>query len=210
MNIELDKMVEIVKAKLLEINNEQKIPVEASGRHIHISKEDAEILFGKGCNLTKLKDLSQPGQYACEERVKLVGPKGIIEGVIVLGPFRNETQIELSITDARILGVKPILRESGNIENTPGIIVVYKDRCISLKKGVIIAKNHIHMDTLDSIKLNVKDKDLVDVQIKNSQRPIIFKDVLVRVNDNFKLNMHIDYDEANSCMLGKDSYGEIV
>ena len=210
MNIELDKMVEIVKAKLLEINNEQKIPVEASGRHIHISKEDAEILFGKGCNLTKLKDLSQPGQYACEERVKLIGPKGIIEGVIVLGPFRNETQIELSITDARILGVKPILRESGNIENTPGIIVVYKDRCISLKKGVIIAKNHIHMDTLDSIKLNVKDKDLVDVQIKNSQRPIIFKDVLVRVNDNFKLNMHIDYDEANSCMLGKDSYGEIV
>nr|WP_297407225.1 phosphate propanoyltransferase [uncultured Cetobacterium sp.] len=210
MNIELDKMVEIVKAKLLEINNEQKIPVEASGRHIHISKEDAEILFGKGCNLTKLKDLSQPGQYACEERVKLIGPKGIIEGVIVLGPFRNETQIELSITDARILGVKPILRESGNIENTPGIIVVYKDRCISLKKGVIIAKNHIHMDTLDSIKLNAKDKDLVDVQIKNSQRPIIFKDVLVRVNDNFKLNMHIDYDEANSCMLGKDSYGEIV
>ncbi|WP_367271781.1 phosphate propanoyltransferase [uncultured Cetobacterium sp.] len=208
--MELDKMVEIVKAKLLEINNEQKIPVEASGRHIHISKEDAEILFGKGCNLTKLKDLSQPGQYACEERVKLIGPKGIIEGVIVLGPFRNETQIELSITDARILGVKPILRESGNIENTPGIIVVYKDRCISLKKGVIIAKNHIHMDTLDSIKLNAKDKDLVDVQIKNSQRPIIFKDVLVRVNDNFKLNMHIDYDEANSCMLGKDSYGEIV
>lgn len=210
--MELDKIVEIVKEKILEIqkeNNSIKIPVEASGRHIHISKSDAEILFGKDHILTKIKDLSQPGQYACEERVKIVGPKGIIEGVIVLGPFREETQVEISVTDARTLGIKPVLRESGDIKNTPGVIVIYKDRCISLKQGVIVAKNHIHMTKSDAKKISVQDKELVNVEIFKCQRPIIFKDVLIRVNDNFRLSMHLDYDEANCCMLEKSSYGEI-
>lgn len=209
--MEVDKIVEIVKAKVLELNLEKnKIPIEASGRHIHISKEDCEKLFGKDYTLTKMKELSQPGQFACEERVRLVGPKGMIESVIILGPFRKETQVELSITDARILGVKPILRESGDTNNTPGIIIINKDKAIAIDQGVIIAKNHIHMTNLDAKKLNVKDKDLVNVKVKNSLRAIIFQDVLIRVNDNFKLNMHIDYDEANACMLTKDSYGEIL
>ncbi len=212
--MEVDKIVEIVKAKILELdqdkNETKKIPIEASGRHIHISESDAEKLFGKGYTLKKLKDLSQPGQYACEERVRVVGPKGVIDGVIILGPYRGKTQVELSITDARILGVKPTLRESGDIDGTPGILIMSGEKFIRIEEGVIVAKNHIHMTFADSKKFNVRDKELVKVQIKNTRRPLIFQDVLVRVNDNFKLNMHIDYDEANCCMLSKDSYGEII
>nr|WP_307775490.1 phosphate propanoyltransferase [uncultured Cetobacterium sp.] len=212
--MEVDKIVEIVKAKILELdqdkNETKKIPIEASGRHVHISESDAEKLFGKGYTLKKLKDLSQPGQYACEERVRVVGPKGVIDGVIILGPYRGKTQVELSITDARILGVKPTLRESGDIDGTPGILIMSGEKFIRIEEGVIVAKNHIHMTFADSKKFNVRDKELVKVQIKNTRRPLIFQDVLVRVNDNFKLNMHIDYDEANCCMLSKDSYGEII
>ncbi len=212
--MEVDKIVEIVKAKILELdqdkNETKKIPIEASGRHVHISESDAEKLFGKVYTLKKLKDLSQPGQYACEERVRVVGPKGVIDGVIILGPYRGKTQVELSITDARILGVKPTLRESGDIDGTPGILIMSGEKFIRIEEGVIVAKNHIHMTFADSKKFNVRDKELVKVQIKNTRRPLIFQDVLVRVNDNFKLNMHIDYDEANCCMLSKDSYGEII
>lgn len=207
MSMEIDKIVELVKKKL-ELYSEKKIPVEASGRHIHLSVEDAEILFGKDYQFNILKELSQPNQYACKERVRLIGPKGIIEDTIILGPCRGKSQVEISMTDARTLGVKGVIRESGDILNTPGVIITNGDKFVVLKEGVIVAKNHIHMTNEDALMLNVRDKDLIKIKIY-SQRPLIFEDVLVRVNDNFKLSMHIDYDEANACGLEKDSYGVI-
>lgn len=213
--MEIDEIVKLVKDAVekelnqKEYKNMKRIPIEASGRHIHLSEEDAEILFGERYQFNKVKDLSQPGQYACKERVRLVGPKGVIEGVIVLGPFRGSTQVELSLTDARTLGVTPVLRESGSTKDTPGILITNGDRYLKLKEGVIVAKNHIHMTEEDSRRLNLKDKDKVKVKICGSLRSMIFEDVVVRVNNRFSLNMHIDYDEANACFLTKDSYGEI-
>lgn len=204
----IDEIVKLVKDQL-EHYNGKKIPIEASGRHIHLSHEDIEHLFGKGYELKKKKELSQPGQFACEERVRIIGPKDVIENVIVLGPARSATQVEISLTDCRKLGVKPSIRNSGNIRETAGLIVTNKDKQITLEKGVIIAKNHIHMNLEEATKLNVKDSDKVKVKI-HSERPLIFEEVLIRVDDSFKLSMHIDYDEANACNLNKNSYGEIV
>ncbi|MCJ8343412.1 MAG: phosphate propanoyltransferase [Cetobacterium sp.] len=203
MSMELDKLIEVVKEKM-----EKKIPVEGSGRHIHLSHEDGKKLFGENYEFTILKELSQPGQVAYKERVRLIGPKGVIEGVVILGPSREKTQVELSLTDTRILGVKGVLRESGHIENTPGIVIGNGDKVIEIKEGVIVAKNHIHMNEEEAKNLNVEDKDLVKIKIY-SERPVIFEDVLIRVNKNFKLAMHIDYDEGNSCMLNKESFGVI-
>lgn len=204
--MELSKIIELVQKELNKIDN--KIPIEASGRHIHLSQKDSEILFGKDYNFTVVKELSQPGQFACKERVRLVGPKGIIEGVVVLGPVRNKTQVELSLTDARILGVKGTLRISGDILNTPGLIITNGENILKLEEGVIVAKNHIHMTPVDAEKFNVKDGELVKVKVY-SERPLIFEDVVIRVTKKSKLAMHIDYDEANACMLSKESYGEI-
>lgn len=204
--MELSKIIELVQKELNKIDN--KIPIEASGRHIHLSQKDSEILFGKDYNFTVVKELSQPGQFACKERVRLVGPKGIIEGVVVLGPVRNKTQVELSLTDARILGVKGTLRISGDILNTPGLIITNGENILKLEEGVIVAKNHIHMTPVDAEKFNVKDGELVKVKVY-SERPLIFEDVIIRVTEKSKLAMHIDYDEANACMLSKESYGEI-
>lgn len=204
--MELSKIIELVHKELNKIDN--KIPIEASGRHIHLSQKDSEILFGKDYNFTIIKELSQPGQFACKERVRLVGPKGIIEGVVVLGPVRNKTQVELSLTDARILGVKGMLRISGDILNTPGLIITNGENMLKIEEGVIVAKNHIHMTPVDAEKFNVKDGELVKVKVY-SERPLIFEDVVIRVTEKSKLAMHIDYDEANACMLSKESYGEI-
>ncbi|WP_418964856.1 phosphate propanoyltransferase [Cetobacterium sp.] len=213
--MEIDEIVKLVKVAVeKELKQKvdkdiKRIPIEASGRHIHLSERDAEVLFGERYQFTKMKDLSQPGQYACKERVRLIGPKGVIDGVIVLGPFRGETQVELSLTDARALGITPILRESGNIKDTPGVLITNGDRYLKLNEGVIIAKNHIHMTEEDSRRLNLKDRDRVKVKICSSLRPMVFEDVVVRVSNRFSLNMHIDYDEANACFLTADSYGEI-
>lgn len=205
--MEIDKIVELVK-KQLENYEKKRIPIEASGRHIHLSEKDSETLFGKGYNFTPVKELSQPGQFARKERVRLVGPKGVIEGVVILGPTREKTQVEISLTDARILGVKGIIRISGDISDTPGIIVTNQDKVLNLSEGVIVARNHIHMTPEDAITMNVKDKQLVKVKVF-SKRPLIFEDVLIRVTDKSKFAMHIDYDEANACLLEKDSYGVI-
>lgn len=212
MNTELDNLVELIKEKIMANldgkKDIKKIPIEGSGRHVHLSKEDMEKLFGENYKFTVLKELSQPGQVAYKERVRLIGPKGVIEGVVILGPAREKTQVELSLTDGRLLGVKGVLRESGKIENTPGIILSNGKNFLEIKEGVIVAKNHIHMNEEEAKELNVKDKDLVKIKV-HSERPVIFEDVLIRVNKNFKLSMHIDYDEGNSCMLDKDSYGVI-
>ncbi|MBO5778794.1 MAG: phosphate propanoyltransferase [Clostridia bacterium] len=176
--------------------------VETSARHIHLSTADIETLFGAGAVLHNKKDLSQPGQFACEEKVQLVGPKGSLM-VSVLGPARKDTQVELSFTDARTLGLKDVpVRESGDVAGTPGIKLVGPAGEVELAQGVIIAKRHIHMTTADAAAFGVADKEIVSVKL-DTARPLIFGDVVVRVSDTYALAMHIDTDEANAaCAFG--------
>jgi putative phosphotransacetylase len=181
--------------------------VETSARHVHLTKEDIKTLFGKE-DLTFKKDLSQPGQFACEERVTLVGEKKgqptQIKNVIVLGPARPASQVELSFTDARALGVDAPVRESGDIAGTPGCKLVGPCGEVTLNEGVIIAKRHIHMTPADAEALGVSDKEIVNVAIDSADRKTVFGDVVVRVSDKFALAMHIDTDEANAaCAFGK-------
>ncbi|GAB4315293.1 phosphate propanoyltransferase [Pseudothermotoga elfii] len=177
------------------------IVVGVSNRHVHLSKEDIEILFGKGYELKPVKDLGQPGQYAADEKVIIVGPKGAIEQVRVLGPARNNTQIEISRTDAFKLGLNPPVRDSGDIENTPGIVIVGPKGTVIKDKGVILAKRHIHMHPKDAQHYGVKDKDIVKVVCEKEGRRLIFDDVLVRVSEKFALEFHVDTDEANAALL---------
>lgn len=187
----------------------EKILVETSARHVHLTTEDLEKLFGKGAALTHKKDLSQPGQFACEERVKLVGPKREIANVIILGPVRPATQVELSYTDARTLGVDAPLRESGDLEGTPGIKIVGPAGEIDIPSGAIIAKRHIHMTPEDASAYGVENGQIVSVKIE-SERSAILGDVVIRVSPKFSLAMHIDTDEANAaCAFGK-CYGELI
>ena len=187
-----------------------KILVETSARHAHVTKEAFETLFGAGAVLTKKKDLSQPGQFACEEKVRVIGPKKDIAGVSILGPFRPANQVELSMTDARSIGVTPFVRESGDIAGTAGCTIEGPKGSITLKEGVIVAKRHIHATTADATKLGVKDKDIVSVAVKTAGRSLVFGDVVVRVSDKFALAMHIDTDESNSANCSGEVFGEIV
>lgn len=189
---------------------ENKFIVETSARHVHLCEKDIEILFGKGATLTHKKDLSQPGQFACEERVTLVGPKKEIANVIVLGPARGATQVELSLTDARTLGVTPPVRESGDIAGTPGCKIVGPCGEVEIAEGVIAAKRHIHMTPEDAEAFEVADKDVVSVKIDSSDRSLVFGEVVIRVNPNFALAMHIDTDESNAACAFGACYGEIV
>lgn len=206
-------MTQIIERITNEIVNELKeklfIPVEASGRHIHLSRADADSLFGEGYQFTKVKDLSQPGQYACKERVTVTGPKGSIHNVIVLGPERKQSQMEVSLTDALALGIKAPVRQSGDTKGSPGITVTNGSRSVTLAEGIIVAKRHIHMTPEDAQKFNVKDGEIVKVKVSGS-RPVIFEDTVVRVSKDFRTYMHIDYDEANACGYNKDSWGIIV
>jgi putative phosphotransacetylase len=177
------------------------IVVGVSNRHVHLSREDVEILFGKDYQLTPIKDLGQPGQFACKETVIIVGPKGAIENVRVLGPERKETQVEISLTDAFKLGIMPPVRDSGDLEGTPGIVIVGPKGSVIKEKGVIVAKRHIHMHTTDAEKFGVKDKDIVKVIVEKGDRRLIFDDVLIRVSEKFALEFHVDTDEANAAML---------
>ena len=187
-----------------------KFIVETSARHIHLTDSDIETLFGAGAVLHNKKDLSQPGQFACEEKVELVGPKGSLK-VSVLGPARKETQVELSFTDARTLGLKSVpVRESGDVAGTPGIKLVGPAGEIDLDHGVIIAKRHIHMTPADAEAFGVKDKDVVNVKIASDGRTTIYGDVVVRVSPSYALAMHIDTDESNAAAAFGECYGEIV
>ncbi|ODN29694.1 phosphate propanoyltransferase [Fervidobacterium thailandense] len=183
------------------------IVVGVSNRHVHLSREDVEILFGKDYQLTPIKDLGQPGQFACQETVTIVGPKGSIENVRVLGPERKETQVEISLTDAYRLGLNPPVRDSGDLEGTPGITIIGPKGQVTKDRGVIIAKRHIHMHTSDAEKFGVKDKDIVKVIVEKGDRKLIFDDVLIRVSDKFALEFHVDTDEANAALL---KTGDIV
>ena len=187
----------------------EKILVETSARHVHLSQEDLETLFGKGATLTNKKDLSQPGQFACAERVNLVGPKKELANVSILGPVRPKTQVEVSYTDARTLGVAAPLRESGDVAGTPGLKLVGPAGEVELTEGVMVAKRHIHMTPEDAERLGVENGEIVSVKIE-SERTSILGDVVIRVSPKFALAMHIDTDESNAAAAFGACYGEIV
>ena len=187
-----------------------KFLVETSARHVHVTQEHLEILFGKGYELTKKKDLSQPGQYACEERVTVVGPKKELKGVSILGPVRKATQVELSLTDARSIGVAAPVRESGDVAGSAGCKLIGPAGEVELTEGVIAAKRHIHATPADAEQLGVKNGDIVSVKVDTDGRSLVFGDVVVRVSDSYALAMHIDTDESNAAGCGREQYGEIV
>ncbi|HEM3173151.1 TPA: phosphate propanoyltransferase [Streptococcus suis] len=200
----IDKIATRVQDEL-----EGSFEIEASGRHIHLSQEDLETLFGKGYSFTKAKDLSQPGQFACKERLTILGPKGSFQNVVILGPVRGATQVEVSLTDCLKLGVNAPIRESGQIEDTPGIVLINGSKVVSLDKGLIVAKRHIHMTPEDAAKANVVNKEIVQVKV-GGERGLIFDDVVIRVHPKFATFMHIDYDEANACGFKKGMRGRII
>lgn len=187
----------------------EKFIVEISARHIHVTKEQVAILFGEGHTLTAKKALSQPGQFACEEKLTIVGPRGELKASI-LGPERKEAQVELSLTDARTLGVEAKIRESGDIEGTAGIKLVGPCGEIELEKGVIAAKRHIHMTPADAANYGVSNGEIVNVKVETEGRSLIFGDTVVRVRDDFALAMHIDTDEGNAAGIKGSAMGEIV
>ncbi|MGM9900237.1 MAG: phosphate propanoyltransferase [Bacilli bacterium] len=184
--------------------------VETSARHIHLTEEDFKVLFGEDAHLTVKKNLSQPGQYACEERVTVVGPKKELVGVSILGPFRAQSQVELSATDARSIGLPIVIRESGDLAGTPGCKVVGPKGEIELANGVIVAKRHIHVTPEDAKELGVEDKQIVSVKVNTNGRSLVFGDVVVRVSPKFALAMHIDTDESNAGNVAPGTMGEIV
>lgn len=204
MNEELIKL--ITSAVYKELNKGNGIPIGVSNRHVHLSQKDLQTLFGKDAYLNMLRDLSQPGQYACEETVTLVGPKGVIKKVRVLGPLRGETQVEIAVSDCFKLGIKAPIRDSGVTKGSAGVTLVGTNGAVTLKEGCIVAARHIHMHTLDAQKFGVKDGDKVNVKT-SGLRAVVFLDALVRVSDKYRLEMHIDIDEANAASLNN---GDIV
>lgn len=187
-----------------------KVTVGLSNKHVHLCKEHIDILFGEGHVLTPIKDLSQPGQFACDEKVDLVGPKRTIKGVRILGPARKETQVEISLADGFTLGISGLpIRDSGKTEGTPGIKLVGPKGEVELDKGVIAASRHIHMHTSDAEKYGLKDKDLVSVKV-GGLRGLVFDNVLIRVNEDYALDMHLDVEEGNAAGLKNGDEVEVI
>ena len=187
-----------------------KVLVETSARHIHVSQEHLEILFGKGATLTNKKDLSQPGQYACTERLTVVGPKRELAGVTILGPVRPATQVEISLTDARSIGVAAPVRESGDTKGSAPCKLVGPCGEVELEEGVIVAKRHVHLTPEAAAEFGVTDKEIVGLKLTSADRSAILGDVVIRVNANFAPAAHLDTDEANAAGLSGEVYGEIV
>jgi Propanediol utilization protein len=185
------------------------VPVGLSNKHIHLSKEHLSILFGEGFELTKMKDLSQPGQYAANEKVDVAGPKGTLKGVRILGPIRKETQVEISLTDSFVLGVNPPVKDSGDLAGSPGAKIIGPKGEIEIDKGVIVAARHIHMHTSDAEDFGAADKDIVSVRV-GGKRGLTFDNVLIRVGKDYALEMHVDIDEGNAAGLKNGSMVEIV
>lgn len=188
----------------------KKFIVETSARHIHVSQEHLEILFGKDAKLTNIKDLSQPGQFACQERVTIVGPKKELANVSILGPVRPETQVELSATDARSIGIVAPIRESGDVKGSGACKIVGPAGEVEISEGVIVAKRHIHLTPETAAERNVKDKDVVWVKIETEGRKAILGDVIVRVSPSYAPAMHIDTDESNAISAFNGLEGEII
>ena len=190
--------------------SETSFLVEVSARHVHLTQEDVEKLFGAGKQLTYVRDLSQPGQFVCEERVEIVGPKRSIANVVILGPVRPASQVEVSMTDCFTLGVVGPVRESGDLEGSAPIKLKGPAGEVDLPQGLIVAKRHIHMTPEDAQRLGVEDKEIVQVKVQ-TDRPVIFGDCVVRVSPKFALAMHVDTDEANASLIGRNGcQGEIV
>lgn len=184
--------------------------VETSARHVHLNQKALEILFGKNFKLTKKKDLSQPGQFLSNEKVEIVGARSSIENVSVLGPLRENVQVEISKTDARLVGIDAPIRESGDLGNTPGCLILGPAGTLNLGSGVIVAKRHVHLSTEYAEKNNLKNGQLVSVKVENNERPLIFGNVVVRVDKNFSPAVHIDTDEANAANVICSVQGEIL
>ena len=187
-----------------------KILVETSARHVHLTDKDLKILFGNNAKLSVKRELSQFGQFACNERVSIVGPKNSLNNVVVIGPTRKNTQVEVSFTDARLLGLVPPVRLSGDIKGSCGCKLIGPVGEIEIKEGVIVAKRHIHMDKNDANKLEVNNDDEVNVRILTQDRSLIFENVVIRVSDDYRLAMHIDTDEANAAGCSGITYGNII
>ncbi|WP_303867076.1 phosphate propanoyltransferase [Acetobacterium wieringae] len=202
-------VINTVKKLIAEKDSPNRVVLGISNKHIHLSKKDIETLFGEGYELTNMKDLKQPGQYAAKESVKVIGPKGCFDKVRILGPARPESQIEISLTDARTLGIKAPVCESGQLEGTPGITLEGPCGTVTLTHGVIVALRHIHMPPDIAEKLGIKDKDWVSVETCGV-RKTIFCNVLARVSDKFDYEMHLDTDEANAAGLNNDDYLKII
>jgi putative phosphotransacetylase len=185
------------------------IPCGVSNRHLHVSQADLETLFGKGYELKQMKPLSQPAQYAAEETVLLVGPKGSIEKCRILGPVRPATQVEVSVTDCFKLGVKPVVRDSGNTAGTPGLVLVGPAGAVTMKEGVIVAARHMHISAVEADKFGLKDMDRISIK-STGVKSVIFNNVLVRVSDKFALDFHLDTDEANAAGIKNGDMVEIV
>ena len=183
------------------------VELEASGRHAHVTREQAMTLFGHP--LTEKRPLSQPGQFLANERVTVVGPKGEFRNVAVLGPERKEAQVEISLTDGKVLGITPPVQLSGNVENSPGAVLIGPVGQVVLGKGVIAAQRHIHMTPMDAARFGVEDKQAVKLQVF-TDRPLIFEDTVVRVSEKFATFVHLDYDEANACGFQKGDLGRIL
>lgn len=188
----------------------KKFIVETSARHVHLTAEAFATLFGEGKELTVKKMLSQPGQFASEERVTIVGPKKSLPNVSILGPFRKANQIELSATDARSIGIVAPIRESGDVAGSGACKIVGPEGEIEISEGVIVAKRHIHLTPADAEEMGVKDKDVVWVRLDTDGRKAILGDVVCRVSDSYALAMHIDTDESNAVSAPRELYGEIV
>lgn len=215
MNVDVAVVADLVRKVLEEKQwdsgkKAEVVPVGVSNRHIHLIRADADTLFGKGYELTPLKDLSQPGQYACKEVLTIIGPSlRPIENVRVLGPLRSKTQVEISRTDSFTLKVKPPVRESGNVAGSAGLTIVGPKGVVTIPEGCIIANRHIHMSPADGAAFGVKDGDTVTVDV-NGPRRTRFYDVQVRVSDAFRLEMHIDTDDANAAGIGNGAEVRIV
>jgi putative phosphotransacetylase len=190
--------------------SENKVLVEISARHVHVTQADLEVLFGQGYQLHPKKALSQPGQYASEEKVDVVGPRSAIKNVTILGPVRNASQVEVSLTDARTLGATALVRESGYIDGTQGVTLVGPQGSVTLSQGLIAAKRHIHLTPEDAHKFNVKNSQIVSVKVSGNERTTVFGDVVIRVSEKFAPAMHIDTDEANAAGMTGEAWGEIL
>ena len=201
--MEQGKMAALVEAVMGRLF----VPMEASGRHVHVTKEQALTLFGH--SLTPKRPLSQPGQFLANERVTVVGPKGEFQNVAVLGPERKEAQVEVSLTDARTLGIDAPVRLSGSVENSPGATLMTDRGRVQLRQGVIAAKRHIHLTPEDAARFGVKDQQVVKLQTYTA-RPVLFEEVAVRVSPKFASYVHLDYDEANACGFQKGDLGRIL
>lgn len=197
---ELETLVDQVVGRLF-------VELEASGRHVHVTENQAEVLFGHP--LTPDRPLSQPGQFLSRERVTVIGPKGEFQNVAVLGPERKEGQVEISLTDGRTLGIDAPIRESGKVENTPGAVLVGDCGRVTLRQGVIVAKRHVHLRPEDGKRFGVKDRQIVRLQAMTN-RPLIFDDVVIRIREDFAPYAHLDYDEANACGFRKGDLGRIL